>query len=66
VHRLTIEADDGQDVVFVCPDCRRRVVVSRSGEFTVIHQGDFFAFHVGGTAGLAVGPVVPAKPRRAG
>jgi hypothetical protein len=28
------------------------VVVSRLGRLTVLERGDFFAFHVGGTAGL--------------
>jgi hypothetical protein len=53
-HPLTIEADDGVEVLFACTveGCGRRVVVSRRGRLTVLDQGDFFAFHVGGTAGL--------------
>jgi hypothetical protein len=53
-HPLTIEADDGVDVLFACPveGCGRRVVVSRRGRLTVLQRGDFFAFHAGGTAGL--------------
>jgi hypothetical protein len=53
-HPLTVEADDGVEVLFACPveGCGRRVVVSRLGRLTVLQQGDFFAFHSGGTAGL--------------
>ena len=54
VHHLTIEADDGADVLFVCPvgSCGRRVIVRRSGGLIVLQQGDFFAFHRGGSAGI--------------
>jgi len=54
VHRLTIEADDGVEVVFVCPveSCARRVVVKRSGGLVVLDRGDFFTLHSGGTSGL--------------
>jgi hypothetical protein len=53
-HPLRIEADDGVEVLFVCPveGCGRRVVVSRRGRLTVLQQGDFYAFHAGGTPGL--------------
>jgi hypothetical protein len=53
-HPLTIEADDGVEVLFVCPveGCGRRVVVSRRGRLTVLSRGDFYAFHAGGTPGL--------------
>jgi hypothetical protein len=53
-HPLTIEADDGVEVLFACPveGCGRRVVVSRLGRLTVLQQGDFYALHSGGTAGL--------------
>lgn len=53
-HPLAIEADDGVEVLFVCPveGCGRRVVVSRRGRLTVLAQGDFYAFHTGGTPGL--------------
>lgn len=56
VHRLTVEADDGADVLLVCPveSCGRRVVVRRSGGLVVLEQGDFYAFHVGGTSGLEI------------
>jgi hypothetical protein len=52
LHHLTIEADDGMDVLFVCPvdGCGRRVVVRRSGELIVLDKGDFYALHVGGPA----------------
>jgi len=54
VHLLTIEADNGADVLFVCPveSCGRRVVLKRSGDLTVLDRGDFFALHVGGATGL--------------
>jgi hypothetical protein len=53
-HPLRIEADDGVEVLFVCPveGCGRRVVVSRRGRLTVLQQGDFYALHAGGTPGL--------------
>ena len=61
VHELTVEADDGMDVLFVCPveGCGRRVVVRRSGDLIVLDKGDFYALHVGGTNGLEISPVVP-------
>jgi hypothetical protein len=61
LHHLTIEADDGMDVLFVCPvdGCGRRVVVRRSGELIVLDKGDFYALHVGGTSGLEISPAVP-------
>ncbi|MGH3753542.1 MAG: hypothetical protein ACRDRP_12740 [Pseudonocardiaceae bacterium] len=56
LHRLTIEADNGQDVLFVCPvdSCGRRLIVKRSGGLVVLDRGDFFADHVGGTGGLEI------------
>jgi hypothetical protein len=56
VHLLTIEADNGADVLFRCPveSCGRRLVVKRSGDLTVLDRGDFFAFHVGGTGGVEI------------
>jgi len=65
VHHLTIEADDGMDVLFVCPvqGCGRRVVVRRSGELIVLDKGDFYALHVGGTNGLEISFVVPQDRR---
>lgn len=65
VHHLTIEADDGLDVLFACPveGCRRRVVVRRSGELIVLDKGDFFALHVGGTSGLDISSAVPGDYR---
>jgi hypothetical protein len=52
----TVEADNGEEILFVCPvaGCGRRLIVKRSGDLIVLVQGDFFAFHVGGTAGLAI------------
>lgn len=56
LHRLTLEADNGQDVLFVCPvdNCGRRLVVKRSGGLVVLDRGDFSADHVGGTGGLEI------------
>jgi hypothetical protein len=55
-HRMTMEADNGDDVLFVCPmdSCGRRLVLKRSGGLVVLDRGDFFAYHVGGTAGLSI------------
>jgi hypothetical protein len=55
-HRLMIEADNGDEVLFVCPveGCQRRLVVKRSGGFVVLDAGDFFAFHTGCTDGLRI------------
>jgi hypothetical protein len=54
VHLLTIEADDGADVLLVCSveSCGRRLVVKRAGGLTVLDRGDFFALHAGGAAGV--------------
>jgi hypothetical protein len=54
---MTIEADNGHDVLFVCPvgSCGRRLVLKRTGGLVVLDRGDFFAYHVGGTAGLEIG-----------
>lgn len=55
-HHMTIEADDGADVLLVCSveSCARRVVVRRSGGLVVLVQGDFFALHSGGSGGVEV------------
>ena len=65
VHELTVEADDGLDVLFACPveGCGRRVVVRRSGELIVLDKGDFYALHAGGTNGLEISSVVPEDGR---
>lgn len=49
-HRMVLEADNGAEVLFVCPHdgCGRRIVLKRSGGLVVIDRGDFFAFHSGG------------------
>jgi len=53
---MTIEQDNGDEVLLVCPvgDCGRRLVLSRSGAFTVISRGDFHATHVAGSGGIAI------------
>jgi hypothetical protein len=55
-HRMILEADNGDDVLFVCPDpgCGRRLVIKRSGGLVVLDPGDFFATHSGGTPGLDI------------
>jgi hypothetical protein len=65
LHHLTIEADDGMDVLFACPveGCGRRVVARRSGELIVLDKGDFSALHVGGTNGLEISSVAPRDGR---
>ncbi len=56
LHRMEIETDNGQDVLFVCPvdSCGRRLVLKRSGGLVVLNRGDFFAYHTGGTGGLEI------------
>jgi hypothetical protein len=56
-HHFTAEADNGDEVVFVCPEagCGRRLVLKRSGGLVVLDQGDFFARHIGGSDGMRVG-----------
>jgi len=56
LHRMTIEADNGEDILLVCSieSCRRRLVVKRSGGLVVLERGDFFARHVGGNDGLDI------------
>jgi len=56
-HRMTIEDDDGRDIVFACAEtgCGRRVVFRRSGGMAVLDRGDFFAQHFGGSEGLQIG-----------
>jgi ABC-type iron transport system FetAB ATPase subunit len=62
LHHVTVEADDGMDILFVCPveGCGRRVVLRRSGDLIVLDKGDFYALHVGGTNGLEISPTVAA------
>ena len=53
-HQLTIEADNGDEVLFVCSteSCGKRLVVKRSGGLVVLDHGDFFAAHSGGSPGI--------------
>lgn len=48
-HRMHLESDDGDGLLFRCgvDGCGRTVIVTRSGEYTVVQRGDFFATHVG-------------------
>jgi hypothetical protein len=54
VHRMTVHADNGNEILLACPEagCGRRVVLKRSGGMVVLDRGDFFAIHSGGTEGL--------------
>lgn len=56
VHVLEVEADDGREILFVCPEsgCQRRLVLKRSGEMIVIDRGDFFVRHVGGIGPMSL------------
>ena len=53
-HRLTAEADNGREILFVCDDdsCGRRLVLKRSGEYVVIDAGDPFALHSGSVGSI--------------
>jgi hypothetical protein len=55
-HRMMLEEDNGAELLFVCPHdgCGRRLVLKRSGGFTVLDRGDFFALHYGGTSALEI------------
>jgi hypothetical protein len=55
-HRMTLEADNGAEVMFLCPEpgCGRRLVLKRGGGLVVLDRGDFWAMHSGGTPGLSV------------
>lgn len=56
LHRMQIEADNGEDVLFACPvdSCGRRLILKRSGGLIVLDRGDFFAYHTGSTGGLEI------------
>ena len=56
-HLMTIEADNGDEVLGVCPDCERRVVLKRSGGLVVLDRGDFYAAHH-----MSRGPVTLSIP----
>jgi hypothetical protein len=64
-HRLTMEADNGHEVLFACSveSCGRRLVVKRSGGLVVLQRGDFFAHHAGGTPGLELSVAMGAGGR---
>lgn len=50
VHRMVSEGDNGDEVLYLCPEvgCGRRVVLSRAGRMVVLDQGDFGVSHTGG------------------
>lgn len=60
-HRMSIEADNGDEILLACPDraCGRRVVVKRSGGLVVLDQGNFYATHYGGSIGLSITGITP-------
>jgi hypothetical protein len=55
-HHMQVEADDGQDIVFACPeaDCGRRFLLRRAGGYMVLDRGDINVQHVGGTSNVAL------------
>lgn len=63
VHPMTIEAENGDGVLFSCPveTCGRKVVVSRAGGITVVQRGDFFALHSGNSAGFDIAATVTSE-----
>jgi hypothetical protein len=60
-HRMTLESDNGQELLFACPHdgCGRRLVLKRSGGLVVLDHGNFFALHSGGTEGLSISAGIP-------
>lgn len=56
LHHMSVEADNGDEMLLVCPiaECGRRVVVQRAGGLVVLDQGDFFAQHAGGSLRLTL------------
>jgi len=60
-HRMTLESDNGDELLFACPHdgCGRRLVLKRSGGLVVLDHGDFFTLHSGGTSGLQVSAGLP-------
>jgi hypothetical protein len=63
-HQMTIEGDNGEELLFVCPHegCGRRLVLKRSGGLTILDRGDFFALHYGGTPGLEMSAGIGDRP----
>ena len=55
-HRLNMEADNGNEVLFVCSDesCGKRLIVKRTGGLVILDHGDFAVAHAGGSTGLAI------------
>jgi hypothetical protein len=55
-HHMQVEADDGRDIVFACPeaDCGRRFLLRRAGGYMVLDQGDVNVRHVGGTGNVSL------------
>lgn len=50
---MTADADNGDELLFTCDDgCGRRIVIARSGGFTVIDRGDVDALHSGSSGPL--------------
>lgn len=54
MHRLTIESDNGDEVLLVCPEpsCGRRIVLKRSGGMVVLDRGDFSVLHAVSSDGV--------------
>ena len=65
-HRMTIEADNGEELLLVCPNCGKRSVLKRSGELVVLDRGDFYAAHSVSRGPVTVGVgflTSPGQPR---
>jgi hypothetical protein len=53
IHRMTCDGTTSSDVVYVCDDCGRRVVVGKQQpKFVVLDRGDLLATHIGSVGGL--------------
>jgi hypothetical protein len=55
-HHMHVEADDGRDILFACPegDCGRRFILRRSGDYIVLDRGDVTVRHVGGAGPISM------------
>lgn len=55
MHLMNTDSDNGRELLLVCPDCDRRIVLKRplpdqEAEMIVIDRGDFYVSHYGGAA----------------
>jgi hypothetical protein len=64
-HQMIAPDATADETLFVCTDdaCGRRVVVNRrTGQLTVIDQGDFWALHSGNTLGVPISMGIGVVP----